>query len=72
MEEQGQSVIPMPKIGKKTPEFTAITTHGQITSSKFKKDSWAILFSHPADFTPVFTREFVGFAENIMNSKNEK
>jgi peroxiredoxin (alkyl hydroperoxide reductase subunit C) len=44
------------------PHFQAETTHGTIRLEDFK-DSWLILFSHPADFTPVCTTEFVAFAK---------
>lgn len=56
-------VIQMPRIGDQAPDFTAVTTKGTIKLSEFAKDKWTILFSHPADFTPVCTTEMSGFAE---------
>ena len=52
----------MPRIGDKAPDFTAITTVGPLTLSEYNKGNWVILFSHPADFTPVCTTEMSGFA----------
>jgi peroxiredoxin (alkyl hydroperoxide reductase subunit C) len=51
----------LPRLGKPAPLFDAVTTHGNLKLEDFK-GSWLILFSHPADFTPVCTTEFVGFA----------
>lgn len=55
-------VIVMPRIGDAAPEFTAVTTQGNIHFPSQYKDKWKILFSHPADFTPVCTSEFMTFA----------
>lgn len=52
----------MPRIGDKAPEFKAITTQGEIDFPKQYEGEWVILFSHPADFTPVCTSEFMTFA----------
>jgi len=53
----------MLRLGDKAPDFEANTTHGPLKFSDYAKDSWVLLFSHPADFTPVCTTEFVGFAQ---------
>lgn len=52
----------MPRIGDNAPDFTAKTTHGDLTLSEYAKGGWTIMFSHPADFTPVCTTEMSGFA----------
>ena len=55
-------VTTMPRIGEKAPAFKAVTTQGEIDFPKQYEGSWVILFSHPADFTPVCTSEFMTFA----------
>ena len=65
-----EKVYSMPRIGDKAPEFRAVTTQGEINFPNDYKGSWVILFSHPADFTPVCTSEFMTFA--TMAEKFEK
>jgi len=52
----------MPRIGDAAPAFTAVTTQGMINFPADYEGKWVILFSHPADFTPVCTSEFMTFA----------
>lgn len=54
----------MPRIGDKAPDFEALTTTGKMKFSDYEPGKWKVLFSHPADFTPVCTTEMSGFAEN--------
>lgn len=68
------NVNTMPRIGDSAPDFEAVTTTGKLKFSDYNKDSWVILFSHPADFTPVCTTELSEFAreEEYFASKNTK
>jgi len=59
--EEQMTVVP--RIGDLAPDFEAMTTKGKIKFSDFAEDKWVVLFSHPADFTPVCTTEMSGFAE---------
>lgn len=71
---ENNQVFSMPRIGDKAPEFKAITTQGEINFPKDYHGNWVILFSHPADFTPVCTSEFITFAsmEEKFNKVNTK
>jgi peroxiredoxin (alkyl hydroperoxide reductase subunit C) len=71
MENMPQApVLSMPRIGDKAPAFKAVTTQGDIVFPEQYSGSWVILFSHPADFTPVCTSEFMTFA--TLESKFEQ
>ncbi len=72
--EENTTIVPMPRIGDKAPEFKAVTTQGEINFPADYQGSWVILFSHPADFTPVCTSEFMTFAtqEAKFNQANCK
>jgi peroxiredoxin (alkyl hydroperoxide reductase subunit C) len=60
---QGQNAPAMPRLNEPAPAFEAKTTHGPKKLADYK-GKWLVLFSHPADFTPVCTTEFVAFAKN--------
>lgn len=60
--EDAQGRVGLPRLGEAAPDFEAVTTQGTVRLSDFE-GSWLILFSHPADFTPVCTTEFLAFAE---------
>ncbi len=55
-------LISMPRIGDTAPDFTAVTTVGELKFHDWKQGKWTVLFSHPADFTPVCSTELSEFA----------
>jgi peroxiredoxin (alkyl hydroperoxide reductase subunit C) len=62
MENQESNIISLPRLNEAAPAFDAVTTQGRKTLEDYK-GKWLILFSHPADFTPVCTTEFIAFQE---------
>lgn len=72
--ETTNNTYAMPRIGDMAPDFEATTTTGKLKFSEFNKDKWVILFSHPADFTPVCTTELSEFArqQDYFTAQNTK
>jgi peroxiredoxin (alkyl hydroperoxide reductase subunit C) len=72
--ETQTNLTSMPKIGDKAPDFKAVTTFGDLQFSDYNKGNWVVLFSHPADFTPVCTTEMSAFALNkdFFDANNTK
>ncbi len=66
MEEQ---TINMPLLGDPFPEMSVQTTHGPMKLPGDQKGKWFVLFSHPADFTPVCTTEFFAFQKRFDEFK---
>jgi peroxiredoxin (alkyl hydroperoxide reductase subunit C) len=66
-----EAPVSLPRINEPAPEFEAVTTHGTLKLSSLR-GKWVVLFSHPADFTPVCTTEFIGFANryNDFSARN--
>ena len=62
LETSPETNIRLPRIGEPAPRFEAVSTIGIIDLSDYA-GKWVILFSHPADFTPVCTTEFIAFSE---------
>lgn len=62
----------LPLLGEKIPSFKAQTTKGKIKFPEDYKGKWVVLFSHPADFTPVCTTEFVAFQKRYEEFKKTK
>lgn len=68
--EEVREVQTMPRIGDQAPAFEAMTTMGPISFPEDFKGQWVVFFSHPADFTPVCSTEFLAFAQ--MKEEFEK
>ena len=62
--------VGLPRLNAPAPAFSAKTTHGDRTLSDYK-GKWLVLFSHPSDFTPVCTTEFIGFAKVAEDLKEK-
>ena len=61
--------VTMPLLGDPLPKMQVQTTHGAMTLPDDYKGRWFVLFSHPADFTPVCTTEFYSFQQNYEKFK---
>ena len=70
MDSEDHSQFRMPLINDDAPAFKAVTTQGEISFPEDYRGKWVILFSHPADFTPVCTTEFMTFASMIQEFKD--
>ena len=60
----------MPLLGDKFPEMEVVTTRGKMSLPNDLSGKWFVLFSHPADFTPVCTTEFVSFQKRYDQFKD--
>lgn len=64
-----ETPVNFPQLNRPAPDFDAPTTHGRKKLADYK-GKWLILFSHPADFTPVCTTEFMGFQKHYDKFKS--
>ena len=64
-----EMTVQFPRLNERAPEFSAKTTFGEKKLSDYE-GKWLILFSHPADFTPVCTTDFIGFAKAAETFKS--
>ncbi len=67
--DNNAEVTRMPMIGDKAPAFRSMTTKGKINFPDDYKGKWVVFFSHPADFTPVCTTEFIAFSKRTEEFK---
>ncbi len=68
MELVNEIQVALPQLNQAAPNFEAVTTHGVKKLDDYK-GKWLVLFSHPADFTPVCTTEFIAFAKRAEEFK---
>ena len=64
-----EEMMRMPMIGDTAPAFRSMTTKGKINFPDDYKGKWVVFFSHPADFTPVCTTEFIALAKECDEFK---
>ena len=69
MDEFEEEFIGAPMLGDRFPSIEVQTTHGKLVLPEHFKGKWFVLFSHPADFTPVCTTEFVAFQKRYEKFK---
>jgi len=69
MENNVQQKRGMPLLGDDFPKLQVLTTHGSINLPEHFAGKWFVLFSHPGDFTPVCTTEFIAFQKNYDKFK---
>jgi len=62
-----ETQVSIPLIGQDAPTFTVASTQGKINFPENYQSKWVVLFSHPADFTPVCTTEFMGFQDKYTD-----
>lgn len=65
--ENTEKQVSIPLIGQDAPAFMAASTQGEVNFPENYKKKWVVLFSHPADFTPVCTTEFMGFQDKYAD-----
>src|SRR5271155_6114366 len=69
--ETATATASIPRINDTAPDFTAETTEGTIHFHDWIGDSWAVLFSHPKDFTPICTTE-LGYMASIKSEFDKR
>lgn len=67
-----QERLGIPRIGDTAPDFHANTTHGEIDFHRWQGQDWALLFSHPADFTPVCSTELTELGRRSAEFEQRK